>query len=125
MEELRTLAESTNYVLCHSYESVFVVDRRDGTSRSAGDHYGDPVVGLISPDECWFCTGGEGVQCFHIDGTLHSFFREPSGPWRETWYVRNLIQRSDDVITVFLDVSAGRVRVWDIQLSTAQAAERL
>jgi hypothetical protein len=125
MEKLHTLAESTNYLLCHSYEYAYVIDKRDGVKRDAGDHYGDPKVGLISPDETWFCTGGEGVQCFRLDGTLRSFFRERDGPSPETWFVRSMTQRSDDVVTVFFDVKEGGVRVWDIQLFTAQVTERL
>ena len=116
------LAESTNYTLGHSYESVFVVDKRDGSVRPAGDHYGDPSIGIVTQDERWFCTGGEGVQCFALDGTLLTFFREgqPSAgaPTIATaWFVRDLVLTSRNSLEVSFDLD--ELGTWTIDLSTA------
>lgn len=123
MEEFHKLAESTNYLLCHSYESVFVVDKRDGVRRLAGDHYGDPVFGSISPDETRFYSGGEGIQCYQLDGTLQSFFRDGthSSP-EKTWFVRTAISRAFDVVIVFFEEDSSSV--WDLHLPTTRLTQR-
>ena len=73
--DLRVLAESAHFLLSHAAESVYVVDKRDGSTRIAGQHVGGPGVGLITADEQWFCSGGEGVQCLSQAGVVLSFFR--------------------------------------------------
>ncbi|WP_157359553.1 hypothetical protein [Caldimonas brevitalea] len=125
--ELRVLAESPNYRLCHSYEAVFVVDKRDGSVHPAGDHYGDPAVGIITPDERWFCTGGEGVLCFSLDGTLLSFFRDGPPPdvspaVSTAWFVRELVCEGSDNLVVSFD--AEEHGTWTIDLATATPTRR-
>ena len=68
MDTNRLLAASRRYVLEHAYETVFVLCRATGQRTAVAYHYGDPVCGIIAPDESWFATAGEGVAVFTFDG---------------------------------------------------------
>jgi hypothetical protein len=120
---LHTLAESQNFLLAHSYESVVVIDKRDGKRREAGDHYGDPEAGLITPDERWFVSVGEGVQCFRADGRLVTFFRRGRPPLdisstEAAWSVSAVDLASDHTLRVVIDPSSDRASEWLINLDT-------
>lgn len=63
LSEFETLLdESASYVLVHVYESVYLQERATGRSFTVGDHYGDPVKGIIGPEEDWFISFGEGCR---------------------------------------------------------------
>ena len=120
--DLRVLAESAHFLLGHSDESVWVVDKRDGSARPAGDHYGDPGVGVITADEQWFCSGGEGVQCLSQSGVFLSFFRGRSSADVATqsavWFVHDMTECSPQHLrVVFDDHQHG---IWTIDLATAR-----
>ena len=120
---LRLLAESTNFMLAHNYESVVVVDKRDGSTRNAGDHYGDPIAGLITPDERWFVSVGEGVQCFSAEGRLLTFFRRghpPFDPTSETsaWFSDAVVLSDTHTLRVTIDPNSVESSVWQIDLIT-------
>lgn len=72
MEQI--LAESTSLLLVHEFEAVFVIDRASGARTPAGDHYGDPSIGIIGPDESWAATGGEGVIVWR-SGRIDEYLR--------------------------------------------------
>jgi hypothetical protein len=120
--DLRVLAESAHFRLEHSYESVFVVDKRDGTTRPAGEHYGDPVTGLITADEQWFCSAGEGVQCLSRAGVFLSFFRQraPGEPPAQNavWFVHDLTESAPGRLRVVFD--RHEHGIWTIDLATAR-----
>ena len=120
--DLRVLAESAHFRLEHSDESVFVVDKRDGTVRPAGDHYGDPGVGVITADEQWFCSGGEGVQCLSRSGVFLSFFRQRApgeAPTRNAvWFVHALSESAPGQLRVVFD--RHEHGIWMIDLATAR-----
>ena len=69
------MAESSNFILAHEYESVFVINRATGEQTHAGDHYGDPQCGVIFPDESWFATGGDGVAIFNFQKGMQNYLR--------------------------------------------------
>jgi hypothetical protein len=122
VSELDVLAESTHFVLAHASESVYVVDKRDGSVLRAGEHRGDPGVGVITADEQWFCSGGEGVQCLSRAGVRLSFFRERAA--RETtghfatWFVHAMAESAPLHLRVVFDDAAHGV--WTIDLATAR-----
>ena len=72
---MRTLAESTNLLLGHVYEDVFVVRKDDPQVRiPVGDHHGDPTGGLIDPAERWVVSVGVGVCFFRlVEGDVRRF----------------------------------------------------
>ena len=74
-QSFKILAESQNFVLGHTYETAILLEKANGVEIAVADHYGDPTVGLISSDECWFVTAGEGLQCFSKKHGLLTFFR--------------------------------------------------
>jgi hypothetical protein len=121
---LRRLAESKNFLLAHSFESVVVIDKRDGSTRDAGDHYGDPVAGLITPDERWYVSAGEGVQCFSAEGTLLTFFRRgtpPLGPESAmpAWFVSSVNLNAAQTLIVTFEPNDCDAPEWAIDLDTA------
>lgn len=120
---LHTLAESPNFVLAHSYECVVVIDKRDGTRRDAGDHYGDPVAGLITPDERWFVSVGEGVQCLCTDGRLVTFFQPGYPPFdvepsKSAWSVSAVDPDSENALRITIDSNSNEASEWSIRLDT-------
>jgi hypothetical protein len=73
------LAESFSHLLVHEFEDVFVIDRATGARSAAGDHYGDPSIGIIAPDESWVATGGEGVIVWR-SGRIDEYLRRDHIP---------------------------------------------
>lgn len=119
----RFLAESSRFILGHSYETVIVVNKIDGSEFSAGEHYGDPKVGLITPDESWFVTAGEGLQCFSIQRSLVTFFRRgrvPLGPeaTEPAWFVHSARLESQHLVRVLIDPWSAFSSVWQVDLDT-------
>jgi hypothetical protein len=122
MSGFRVLAESGHFVLGHVAESVHVVDKRDGAILPAGEHAGEPGVGLIAADEQWFCSGGEGVQCLARSGVFLSFFRERA-PGRTSaqaavWFVHDLSESAPGRLRVVFDQHVHGI--WFIDLATAR-----
>ncbi len=120
--DLHVLAESANFRLEHSYEDVFVVDKRDGTTRPAGDHCGDPGVGVITADEQWFCSGGEGVQCLSQSGVFLTLFRgrgtvDPAAQ-QATWFVHAMSESAPQHLRVVFDKAEHGI--WIVDLATAR-----
>jgi len=119
--DVHMLAESAHFRLEHSFESVYVVDKRDGSVQPAGDHYGDPSVGLITADEQWFCSGGEGVQCLSRSGVLLSLFRgrgsvDPAAQ-SATWFVHAMTESAPQRLRVVFDQAEHGI--WHVDLATA------
>jgi hypothetical protein len=71
----RILAESTHFVVGHVFEEALIIRKEDGREFPAGDHYGDPSVALIAPDESWFLVGGEGLTFFDTRVGVLEFLR--------------------------------------------------
>ena len=121
-KDSRVLAESARFRLERSFESVYVVDKRDGSAQPAGEHYGDAGVGVITADEQWFCSGGEGVQCLSRAGVQLSFFRGRGGvdpaAQSATWFVHAMSERAPQQLrVVFEEAEHG---VWIVDLATAR-----
>ena len=120
--DLRVLAESANFLLSHAAESVYVVDKRDGSTTVAGEHAGDPRVGLITADERWFCSGGEGVQCLSRSGVMLRFFRgrasADAAAQSAVWFVHELSEVAPGVLRVVFDHHEHGI--WMIELATAR-----
>jgi len=120
--DLRVLAESAHFLLSHAAESVYVVDKRDGSTRLAGDHHGDPGVGVITADEQWFCSGGEGVQCLSRAGVFLSFFRQrapgEAPAHNAVWFVHGLSESAPGQLRVVFD--RHEHGIWTIDLATAR-----
>lgn len=83
METRNILAQSENYVLRNLHEACELLHKKSNNLTDVGDHYGDPVCGLIAPDETWCITGGEGVILWTRPGKSWTGFRPP-GTGRET-----------------------------------------
>ena len=117
-------------MLAHSYESVFVIDKRDGSKRVAGDHYGDPSAGLITPDERWFVSVGEGVQCFSSNGRLLTFFRRGYPPLDSVastvpaWFMSAVELDPEHRLRVLVDPASEEASTWTIDLE-AETVVRL
>jgi hypothetical protein len=118
---IRTLAESPRFVLGHSFESVWVVSKENGRQHQAGSHHGDPTVGLITQDEEWFVTGGEGLQCYSLRKGLFTFFRHGTAPLDHhstglCWHVHDAKLEASDVVRVLIDPWSPLASVWRLKL---------
>lgn len=125
----QTLAESPHFILGHSYETVSVVNREDSVTFLAGEHYGDPGCGLITEDEAWFVTAGEGIQCYSSHTGLLTFFRRGFSPIETqfsepSWHVHSITLESLHVIRVLIDPWSKHASVWRLDLDK-QTLEKL
>ena len=89
---------------------MFLIDRRTKREHRIGDHYGDPAVAAISPDEQWFVTGGEGVIAFSLQSGEHEFFRRPA------LFVHSLRFADARHVRVLIDPWSDEASVWTIDL---------
>lgn len=112
---MRVLADSPHFLLGHEWENVILVDKLTGNGKSIGSHYGDPKIGLISPDEAWFVTGGEGVLCHRLAQGSFSFLRD--GP-DNTYFVHSMRFEGPLVLRVLIDPWSNKASVWQIDLAT-------
>ena len=120
----RTLDESENYFLIASAEDATLLDKRSMEKIEVGVHYGDPIVGIIAPDESWFLTAGEGIIYFDFQRKFHYFWRredksyqgkEPclfinAARWEPPGFVRILVDPwSEQASTWLLDIEQLRL----------------
>ena len=123
---MRILAESQNFVLRHEYEDVSLFDKRTQEKRSLGEHYGDPKAGLISPEQDWFITFGEGLLYFDFERGLKSFFR--SG-FVDSWgkdssaFVHAIRYEPSLGVKVLLDPWSDYASTWLLNLETLEIAK--
>jgi hypothetical protein len=61
------------FYLWHEFEDVWLTDKRTDRKLYIGRHYGDPVQGIIGPDENWFLTAGEGLLFLDFSRETHEF----------------------------------------------------
>jgi hypothetical protein len=123
MEEI--LAESEHLILVHEFESAFVIDRRTSVRSDAGDHYGDPEVGIIGPDESWAATGGEGVIVWRRTG-LSEYLRRGHIPEStelqlgEYFAVTSLRLVAPDLLSIQIDPLSRLASEWILEVGTGE-----
>ena len=114
METYRLLAASRRYVLEHAYETVFVLCRATGQRTAVAFHHGDPVCGIIAPDETWFATAGEGVAVFRFDGGSTTYLRDGGTPW----HVSAMRLEGSDTLRFLVDPWSDQASVWQLHPGT-------
>ena len=67
----KTIAESQNYILGHTFEYGSIIDKRTGKENEIGDSYGDPIFGLIDKNENWALLFGRDSYLWTIDHITH------------------------------------------------------
>ena len=133
LSEFETLLdESASYVLVHVCESVYLQERATGRSFTVGDHYGDPVKGIIGPEEDWFMSFGEGVQIFTFAygcesiwyghgkifapdvmvGTLQG--RPVESTLTDTLFLHDARLEADGTVRILLDPWSDYASVWSL-----------
>jgi hypothetical protein len=125
------LAESDRYLLGHIRESVLLVDKVAGTKAVIGHHTDDPQAGLITPDEQWAISGGEGVLCQRRDGEQRVFFRPGHPPDAQPLdagappaiFVHDLRLDNHGKVRVLLRPWAPYASVWQIDPASGAASK--
>ncbi|HEX7686583.1 MAG TPA: hypothetical protein VF453_02700 [Burkholderiaceae bacterium] len=100
---------------------MVVIDKLDGRKRIAGDHYGDPEAGLITPDEQWFVSVGDGVQCLRADGRFVTFFHQgrpplDGMPGEVAWSVTAVDLTAGHTLRIIVDPNSDEASEWLIDL---------
>ena len=107
---MKIMAESRNYQIVNSYETVYL--KRKGTDQKIiiGDFYGDPELAVISPDERYCVMAGAGIIIYYLKKpfTQYRYNVQNSPQWKEwgredaenTIYVPNVSLLDDDRIEV-------------------------
>jgi hypothetical protein len=122
--QFHPLAESQHYLLGHVYEQAQVFDKLSAQALIVGEHYGDPTIGIISADELWFISGGEGVQCYSmIERKIHTFFRRGFPPFplesqTPHWPVRGITFVAPRTIRIEIDPLCEFSSMWQLELDT-------
>jgi hypothetical protein len=81
---MNVLDEQDGLRLVHEYETV-ILQGAEVPNVIVGDHYGDPIGGLIDREGAWVASFGEGVQVYRIAKPHTPYEREvESGQW-VTW----------------------------------------
>ena len=96
---MNLLDEHNGLRLVHEYEAVFL----EGTEVPVlvvGDHYGDPIGGLIDRECGWVASFGEGVQIYRIAKPFTPYSRgTESGQW-VTWDVPDHLRYESHIASV-------------------------
>jgi hypothetical protein len=101
---------------------VEVLRKKDGLLLPAGDHCGDPALGLIASDESWFISAGEGLQCYSIREGLFTFFRRGHPPiaadsLEHCWWVHGARLEALHSVRILIDPWSGFSSVWRLDLN--------
>ncbi|UFH58125.1 hypothetical protein [Sulfurovum mangrovi] len=112
---METLLESSNYILAHEFEDVILKDKNNGKIYSLGSHYGDPVLGLIAPDESWFITAGEGLLYFDFKRGLHEFFRKDLSS-EGSLFVHSACIESNESVRILIDPWSEYASTWILSI---------
>lgn len=81
---MKLLAEQGSMRLASEYEAVFL----EGTpvpNLVVGDHYGDPIGGLIDREGRWVASIGEGLQVYRIAKPFAHYLRDLESDQWVTW----------------------------------------
>jgi len=116
MENDTLLAQSPRYLLTHAYETVFVLCRATGQRTVVAHHYGDPVCGMIAPDESWFASAGEGVSVYTFSGGAAHYLRSQGAPC----HVAAIRSDGPATIRILVDPWSDQAAVWQLQPGTGR-----
>lgn len=109
------LAESKNYKIFSSYESVYLVDRSNGSEIFVGDFYGDPNGAVIDRKERFAAMYGCGLIIYFIREPFENYCYGNNSPqWFEfgrnepiAW-IENVVQIDDDNLGLFFENGTSR-----------------
>ena len=107
---LRVLAESPRYVLGHSHEQVYVLEKGTGTYREAGEHYGDPKSGIIDPQERWFLAAGEGLTFYTVQNGVVELLRGEAEA--DPYFVSSMRLEAEGTVRLLVDPWSDKASVW-------------
>ena len=113
---IQILAESTNFELQAQYEDIVLVRKSDEIEFDLGSHYGDAKVGLISPDENWFITAGEGLLYFDFNHGLKHFLRSGFSNKSGVAFVHDAKYESELGVKILLDPWSDYASTWLLKL---------
>jgi len=106
---IHRLAQSTNYLVEHEYETVFL---KTGDNRTTviGDFYGDPEVAIIDKAERWCAMAGCGLIVYWLNEPFTEYhYQTPSSQYFELnrylpdiWWIESIDQTGANAIKVRL-----------------------
>ncbi|MDE7289369.1 MAG: hypothetical protein K2N71_07720 [Oscillospiraceae bacterium] len=115
MDTNTVLAESKNYKIFISYESVYLVDKSNGSEIFVGDFYGDPNGAVIDRQERFSAMYGCGLILYFIREPFENYCYGKNSPqWFEfgrnepTAWIENVIQIDDDNLELFFENGTSR-----------------
>lgn len=115
MEHKIMLAESKNYKIISSYESVYLIDKSNDSEIYIGDFYGDPNGAVIDCHERFAAMYGCGLILYFIREPFENYcYGKKSPQWFEfgrdepTAWIENVIQTDDDNLELFFENGTSR-----------------
>lgn len=123
---MRVLDESNDFTLYHDYENVYLLNKRTQEKYSLGSHYGDPKSGLISPEQDWFITIGEGLLYFDFQRGLKSLFRSDFPDFfgkDSSAYIHAVRYEPDSGVKILLDPWSDYASTWLLNLETLEVTK--
>jgi hypothetical protein len=107
---------------------VSLTSKSSDQALAIGDHHGDPTMGLVTADEVWFITAGEGLQCYSRASGLLTFFRRGHSPLAApgsaaAWNVHDARLEGERVVRVLIDPWSEFASVWRVDLRDASVAK--
>jgi hypothetical protein len=122
---IHRLDETDRYFLGHIYEDVILVNKITQEETFIGDHYGDPVCGVIGPGEDWFVTCGERVLYFDFKRGLHELLRSgfPEKPNQRgrgpnPAFIHACRLQSRNEVTILVDLWSQYASTWVLNTDT-------
>lgn len=109
------LAESQNYKIFSSYESVYLINKSSGSEIFVGDFYGDLNGAVIDRQERFAAMYGCGLILYFIREPFENYCYGKNSPqWFEfgrnepiAW-IENVIQTDDDNLELFFENGTSR-----------------
>ncbi len=103
------LAESENFLIGHSYEYAYLVDKRTHKIMCLGDFYGDPDCALIGNNEEWCLVGGEHLLLYK--GTSITTFKEIN-------WIHSMRCAGDYLAMLLTDPWGNDPAVWELNIES-------
>lgn len=84
MNSENILDESKNYIVTHTYETVYLINKFNYSKIIIGDFYGEPNGAIIDADECFVVVYGCGVILYFLQPPFQEYSYETNtSQWLE------------------------------------------
>ena len=107
--------ETDQLKIQHESERVYLIEKRSGRKLLSDYFYGDPLCGLISPNNDWAIIAGEHLTIWKTDNQIEQ---------NETLkWIHDIRLKSENSIEILTDPWSQESAIWKLDIDTLQLSK--